>query len=203
MYIEVGCYLTIGSYYKNRNEKRKPGLHSSFRWLTFVCEKKKKKKNHQRLISPPLFNSFSLPTEQSKWTMMFLLDPCARALSPSTTDYEVIEKELLLRAQYSGPDVPSAFWLQNEYSQIGNDWRGDGTLISERRCPGQLSRGIGQLWTFGSLGLSKKQSFSSEQVMVNHVTSSQIELREFFIWNVLRYYTAGLFANVISPVELG
>lgn len=140
IYIEVGCYLKIGSYYKNRNEKRKPGLH---RWLAFICKNKKvakinglsikSKKTHQGLISPPLSNSFSLPIKQSKWTMMFLLDPCAWALSPSTTDSEVIEKELLLRAQYSGPDFPSAFWLQNEYSQIGKDWRGDGTLISERR----------------------------------------------------------------------
>lgn len=94
MYIEVGCYLKIGSYYKNRNEKRKPGLHSSFRWLAFVCDNKKvakinglsiksqKKKNHQWLISPPLFNSFLLPTEQSKWTMMFLLEPCALGTQP-------------------------------------------------------------------------------------------------------------------------
>lgn len=197
------------------NKKRKPGLHSSLRWLAFICENKKaakinglsimskKKKTHQRLASPPLSNSFSLPIKQSKWTTMFLLDPGAWALSPSTTASEVIEKELLLRLQYSGPDIPSASWLQNEYSQTVKDWRERVLSSLKEGGTGQLSRGIGQPWTFGSLGLSKKVLlFKTSYGPSCHLQSNWTS--RIFSYEISHgINTAGLSANVISPGKLG
>lgn len=138
--------------------------------MDWVSREKKKNKNHQRLISPPLFNSFSLPI----WQMSHDVPsrPMCRGTQPFNNRLQSDRERITTEGSILWPRLSICF-LTSEWVQ------------PDRKQPDRLKgRWYSHLWRKVALGILAVESVNPER-LAHCVSAKSSPSLQNKLWSIM------------------